>query len=196
MSAVLDLAPAPMVAAGGFAWPDDVAAGTARQARIDLRASKKPMHTAEDFVAAVGFDWHLPQTVREALKAATAELVDNAARHADWPPFMHVVPVDVVLHAHRVVLEVRDPDPYLPPVPEPEAGLDALLAALADPEVSPEELENAPHGLAYLAGLCESVAALTEPIGKVMRVTVALPDSRAGFVADTSGDASRFGAPR
>lgn len=195
MNAVLDLAPAPMVAAGGFAWPDDVTAGKARQARID-RASKEPMHTAEDFVAAVGWDWHLPQVVMEALKAGVAELVDNAARHAAWPASMHVILVDVALHAHRVVLEVRDPDPYLPPIPDPEAGLDALLAALKDPEVSPEELERAPHGLAYLSGLCESLTALREPVGKVMRASVALPDPRAGSVTAPARDASRFGAQR
>lgn len=196
MSAVLDLAPAPMVAAGGFAWPDDVAAGQARQARIDLWSGAKPMHTAEDFVAAVGFDWHLPTVVMEALKAAVAELVDNAARHAAWPKLMHVVLVDVVLHAHRVVLEVRDPDPYLPPIPDPTAGLEALLAALNDPEVSPEELERAPHGLAYLSGLCESLTALREPVGKVMRAAVTLPDPRAGSVTGSAGDVRRFGAPR
>jgi anti-sigma regulatory factor (Ser/Thr protein kinase) len=196
MSAVLDLAPAPMVAAGGYAWPDDVAAGQARQARIDLWTAKEPMHTAEDFVAAVGFDWHLPAVVREALKAAVAELVDNAARHAAWPRLMHVVLVDVVLHAHRVVLEVRDPDPYLPPIPDPAAVLDAVLAALADPEVGPEALERAPRGLAYLSGLCESLAALREPVGKVMRAAVALPDPRAGSVTGLPGDVRRFEAPR
>ena len=46
MSAVLDLAPAPMVSASGYAWPDDVAAGTARPARIDL-ARAQPMHAAD-----------------------------------------------------------------------------------------------------------------------------------------------------
>lgn len=195
MSAVLDFAPAPMVAAGGYAWPDDVVAGTARQARIDLKWDE-PMHAAEDFVAAVGYDWHLPGTVMDALKTATAELVDNAATWALWPSGMHVIPVDVTLHPHRVVLEVRDPDPYLPPIPEPTAGLDALVAALNDPTVKPEELERASHGLAIVSGLCESLVALPEPIGKVVRVTVALPDARTGFVTAPVCDASRFGAER
>lgn len=195
MSAVMDLAPAPMVAAGGYAWPDDVATGTARQARIDL-AWAEPMHAAEDFVAAVGYDWHLPNPVMDALKSATAELVDNAATWAVWPSDMHVIPVNVTLHPHRVVLEVRDPDPYLPPIPEPTAGLNALVAALNDPTVKPDEVELTSHGLAIVAGLCESLVALAEPIGKVMRVTVALPDNRAGSVIAPASDATRFGGAR
>ena len=185
MTAVMDLVPAPMVSAGGFAWPDDVPVGQARRARIDLRECDYPVHTAENFAAAVGWDWHLPKQVMEPLKAAVAELVDNAAAHAVWPEGMHVVLVDVVLQAHRVVLEVRDPDPRLPVIPEPKAGLDALLAALDDPAVGPEELERLPHGLAYLSGLVESLVTLAEPVGKVMRASIALPDPRtAGSVTD------------
>lgn len=179
MSAVLDLVPAPAVPVGGYAWPDDVAAGQARRARIDLWATDEPMHVAEDFVAAVGWDWHLPGPVLDTLKQATAELVDNAARHALRPEGMHVVLVDVALHAHRVVLEVRDPDPQLPAIPAPASGLDALVANLENPESTPADLEAFPHGLALLGGMCESLEALPEPVGKVMRATVALPDSRA-----------------
>lgn len=199
MSAVMDLVAAPMVASGGYAWPDDVAGGKARQARIDKQASKTPgipARLAEEFVVAVGWDWHLPPAVTHMLKAAAAELVDNAISHAKWPGGMHVVLVDVALHAHRVVLEVRDPDPQLPAIPEPTAGLAALEAALADPDVSPEELEAAPHGLAYLSGLVESLAALPAPVGKVMRATVTLPDPRAGSVTAAAGDAILAGAAR
>lgn len=190
MSAVLDLVPSPAVPVGGYAWPDDVAAGQARQARIDLWSCLEPMHTAEDFVAAVGWDWHLPAPVQDTLKHAAAELVDNAARHAAWPTGMHVVLVDVALHAHRVVLEVRDPDPTLPVIPAPTAGLDALQAALADPEVTPAQLEDFPHGLALLGGMCESLTPLREPVGKCMRAAIALPDGRTtGSVTRRAGDA-------
>jgi anti-sigma regulatory factor (Ser/Thr protein kinase) len=191
MSAVLaPTAPAAVTAPGPR--EDHSLAGTPRQGRIEMEYTEVPANVAENFVMAVGWDWQLPATVIDVLKAAAAELVDNAVTHAlshtAWPGGEHVVLVDVDLHLDRVVLAVRDPDPLLPSIPQP-MSVEDMLAALEDPDVTPEDLENLPRGLYYLAGLCTALRPVAQPTGKAMIAEIALPGC-------LIGDAATAGARR
>lgn len=182
MNAVLELAPPDLTAITGADGREDHSlAGSPRRGRIEVADDTVPgipAILARNFVMAVGWDWHLPTAVIGVLKAAAAELVDNAVTHAldhtSWPNGTRVVLVDVDLYLDRVVLTVRDPDPVLPVIPK-ELSIEDLLAALADPDGTPEDVEKMPRGLFYLDGICTALRPVAQPTGKAMLAEIALP---------------------
>ena len=136
MTAVLDLASATVLPAGANAWPDDVATGCARVARLDRRRATVAFD-ARFFTAAACWDWHLSAPVLLAATTVVSELVTNAVRHAGWPASRTLLLVTVRIGGAYLVVEVADPDPR-----QPCPGLAGLDAEQVRDSASPTGLSG------------------------------------------------------
>lgn len=169
---ILDLVPAPMVPAGGHAHPDDVAVGVARDAHISRVPEGDALFGARFYVASCCWDWHLATGVTEDAVVVVSELVANALRHATWPAHRTVVLVRLALLGRRLTIEVRDPDPAMPRWPGSQRWDLSVISSDADPD---SDVVVHGRGLALVQALCEDLAALHEPGGKVVRAVLRLP---------------------
>lgn len=167
MSTALDLASAVAAPAGVNAWPDDIADGYARVARLD-RLREQVAFDARFFTAAACWDWHLSDACVLAATTVVSELVTNAVRHANWPQGRTTLSVTLRLSERCLSIEVADPDPGLP-LPATEA-LDGAQVVDADSAAGLSGM-----GLSLVVpGFAESWHAEPTATGKTVRALIRL----------------------
>jgi anti-sigma regulatory factor (Ser/Thr protein kinase) len=148
--------------------PDDTPAGGLRRP-AQLPVDDLAPAYARRLVAAVAVDWYLPADLVDDARTVISELVTNAVIHASYARGGGILAV-LALSPTRstLTIEVHDPDPTLPVMPEAAPGPDAVLDA-----DSPAGTHGA--GLRIVDNLCAGLDAAHTERGKAVIAVLAMP---------------------